>query len=359
MLKNIFILLLSVFPAILLAQDNGGKVEFPQAGKKFSLTGKITGLDTGRLILAYTNAMQKSVMDTVLLNKGNFKFEGVINQPTVARLRCNLKNNSMDHPNNTRIFIEPGDMEISLTKDDFGHAILKGSKTQIEYDKLNTQIESMGSDKAKQIRLNYITSHPNSFISPLLLFFYANVPEDSLKMLFGNLSSGIQQSSLGLSIARQLKSGQLAKVGDIAADFTAKDLNGEMISLKDFKGKKYVLLKFWYPGCIPCNEQNPQIKHIYENYKNKGLEVIGVSYNGSDRKTWENAIKKEGTGIWRNINHKEISKSQDNWPINLIYNVNAAPTLVLINKEGKIVYRTTGFSEEKGLKALEEYLTGL
>ncbi len=65
--------------------------------------------------------------------------------------------------------------------------------------------------------------------------------------------------------------------GDKAPDFTAKDQNGKSVSLKDFLGKKVVLYfypKDFTPGCTTeaCN-----LRDNYEDLKDAGMEVIGVS----------------------------------------------------------------------------------
>lgn len=65
--------------------------------------------------------------------------------------------------------------------------------------------------------------------------------------------------------------------GDKAPDFTAKDQNGKAVSLKDFLGKKVVLYfypKDFTPGCTTeaCN-----LRDNYEDLKDAGMEVIGVS----------------------------------------------------------------------------------
>ena len=61
-----------------------------------------------------------------------------------------------------------------------------------------------------------------------------------------------------------------------APDFSVKNLVGKTISSKDFKGK-VVILNFWATWCPPCKEEIPGFVEAYNEYKDQGLEIIGLS----------------------------------------------------------------------------------
>ena len=61
-----------------------------------------------------------------------------------------------------------------------------------------------------------------------------------------------------------------------AAEFTLKNLDGEEISLSDFKGK-VVILDFWATWCPPCVKEIPHFNELAKEYADKGLVVFGVS----------------------------------------------------------------------------------
>ena len=68
------------------------------------------------------------------------------------------------------------------------------------------------------------------------------------------------------------------KVGDIAPDFTLSDQNGSRVSLRDFRGKKAVVLYFYPKDDTPgCTAESCGFRDQYEVFKTAGAEVIGVS----------------------------------------------------------------------------------
>jgi len=68
------------------------------------------------------------------------------------------------------------------------------------------------------------------------------------------------------------------KVGDRAPDFTIKNQRGEPVSLKDYLGKKAVVLYFYPKDNSPgCTKEACKFRDSYEDFKDAGAEVIGVS----------------------------------------------------------------------------------
>jgi len=61
-----------------------------------------------------------------------------------------------------------------------------------------------------------------------------------------------------------------------APSFTLQDLKGNQISLSDFKGK-VVVLDFWATWCPPCVKEIPHFIELYEQYKDRGFAMVGIS----------------------------------------------------------------------------------
>ena len=145
--------------------------------------------------------------------------------------------------------------------------------------------------------------------------------------------------------ARQLKEAivsylvrsKMLENGKDAPLFSYPDSVGKKIDLNSFKGK-YVLIDFWASWCGPCRAAVPKMKKQYEMYKDKGLEIFGVSIDHVD-KAWRKAMVEEDMP-WSQVLSPDIDKTMTN------YMFSAIPTLYLIDKEGKIVEKFLGYSDE-------------
>ena len=132
---------------------------------------------------------------------------------------------------------------------------------------------------------------------------------------------------------------QLAiNIGDPALDFTLTNLEGKEVTLASLKGQ-VVLLDFWATWCAPCKALMPSLQKIHDDYKGKGVAVLGV--NTSERKA--NAAKeymaKQKYTYGCLLSGDDLAQA---------YGISGLPTLVLIGKDGKIVLTEGGMSSESG-----------
>jgi peroxiredoxin len=133
-------------------------------------------------------------------------------------------------------------------------------------------------------------------------------------------------------------------VGHKAPDFTSTGLDGKPVKLSDYKGK-YVMIDFWASWCAPCRAENPNVVKQYAIYKNKGLNILGISLD-VDKKPWEEAIKSDKL-TW---NHASDLKRFDG-PTELAYHIMAIPSNFIIDPSGIIVAKNqTGGDLEDFLK---------
>ena len=62
----------------------------------------------------------------------------------------------------------------------------------------------------------------------------------------------------------------------LAPEFSLPDLNGQTLDLSAYRGK-VVLLDFWATWCAPCREEIPQFVELQIEYRDQGLQIIGIS----------------------------------------------------------------------------------
>lgn len=124
----------------------------------------------------------------------------------------------------------------------------------------------------------------------------------------------------------------------------SKDLNGDPISLDQFRGK-VVLLNFWGTWCPACLAEIPALTSVYHKYKDKGFEVVGIALEEEIQKPRVEAFLKSKGLPWRQFFE---GKRNDN-TIAERYGVTATPHSILIGADGNIV--AMGLRGEKELEA--------
>jgi peroxiredoxin len=124
--------------------------------------------------------------------------------------------------------------------------------------------------------------------------------------------------------------------GQKAPVFTLTDIDGNAVSLETFLGK-VVVLDFFYIRCPYCDDQILELEEIYQGYNHDNVEIISISidptYDTIDR------LKefKTGPNQYSSLDY-EISwiLTRDTNDASTKYGINAAPTTVIIDKEGFI-----------------------
>lgn len=118
-------------------------------------------------------------------------------------------------------------------------------------------------------------------------------------------------------------------IGKEAPIFEFPTVDGEMVNLKEFRGK-YLVVDFWASWCGPCRNEIPHMKDLYEVYKGKDIEFLSVSIDKS-KNAWKKAMRQEDMA-WPQLqapgSGKDIMKE---------YQFSGIPYIILLDKEGKIV----------------------
>jgi thiol-disulfide isomerase/thioredoxin len=118
------------------------------------------------------------------------------------------------------------------------------------------------------------------------------------------------------------------QVGQPAPTFTLENTSGKTFNLEDFRNK-VVYLDLWASWCIPCIEEIPFLKDLYNKYKDDD-RIVFISIAVLDRyNDWKKILEVEKPG-WLQLFDKEGTVAK-------AYNINAVPQFILIDKQGKFV----------------------
>lgn len=361
---------------------------FAQFSGNYTLHGKIDAYTSykGKIKVYLSKGIDREnglIFDSADLVKGSFSFAGTIAEPETQTIT--LKHPGSGQQDELLIVLENGRTEINTTKF-LKDAVVTGSPltTQLpEYEyivssiarkndslyRLRKQLDSaditLTNERYGQFS-QFITKYPASYHSIALLqglLIDANTQRskgrlaDDKILLLENLHQKIQQSNgpgrkldeLSLSV-RALRSNG---VGDPVLHFTLPGLDGNPIDTKTLQGKVF-LIDFWGSWCVWCRKGHPHLKELYEQYKDKGFEIIAVAYEFGDeqqqKEKWKRAVKEDQLP-WIHVMN---GMGKDNMAE--AYGVTAYPNKILVDRNGNIVLRTTDDPEKKLDAKLAELL---
>jgi len=315
------------------------------------------------------NTETQTTIDSGYIVNNKLVFDVEVVEPTRLMIRPVFKTREDFQVRN--IWKEDRQLTVRAEKGNLKNAVVEGSLIQVQADlvkagkdKLNmlndsllkvyNSMEDRSSEEAKAIRargrgivkemadvdINYIKDNPDNIYSAITLkqLMTYTIPKAETEALYKNLSEEVKSTEYGISIKKYLELSKDLKAGDKAVDFKMPDINGNMVGLSDFQGK-YILLDFWGSGCGPCRLESPNLLRNYKEYRDKGFEIISISFD-KNREAWENAVKKDGM-IWTTL----CDLKGGDGDVIMTYKVFFMPTYFLIDPEGIIIDTWQGIGQ--------------
>jgi len=344
------------------------------AQDKFTIKGDVSkvSMPIAKVYLSYY-ADGKSTMDSSDVVDGKYSFTGSLGDPLMASLRAKYQ----EDPNAKTIraisynrdikqlFLENAKISVVST-DSFANAAIKGSKAHAafvnwenlmkpenqksaelnkEYSELYKKKDQAGMDRleaefdkltaSKNIKnKQYLSDNPASPIAMFIFRQFAgyDINADEAEPVFLSLSEKLRSGPAGKEMAEKIEIAKKTGVGRMAMDFTQNDTLGNPVSLSSFKGK-HVLIDFWASWCGPCRQENPNVVKAFNNYKEKGFTVLGVSLDQPNAKDkWMKAIHDDNL-TWTHVSDLKFWKNE----VAVQYGIQAIPQNYLIDPQGKII----------------------
>lgn len=346
-MRNLLIIILAFAGLLSCAKPEG-----------FVIKGQIKGKESGEVKLMKYADGKWVAEDSAKIEKGKFVLKGKTELPELRMIAISPQTVV------AQFFAENGSLTVNADVDSLNKTEVKGSESNDEFSVLTKELMNLsketqglqqkyseamqsgneeGMKKAqidyeammgnqKVYAKNFIREHPKSTVSPLiaLMQFGQEITAHDVDTLVAFLDPTVRPSVYVTELKKIADKMRITDIGSIAPDFTLNTPEGIPLALSSLRGK-IVLVDFWASWCKPCRQENPNVVAVYNKYKDKGFDILGVSLD-REKEPWLKAIADDQL-TWHHVSDLKYWQSE----AAVKYGVQGIPFALLLDKDGKII----------------------
>jgi peroxiredoxin len=206
------------------------------------------------------------------------------------------------------------------------------SQTDENLEKRNGEIEAI-IEELSDDRFAYAQKNIKNDLGEFItLTSFEILPPDRILELVYQTRPEFKDSPLGKNVIAYYESQKSKSPGANYQDIELNDPTGKKVKLSDYVGKgKIVLVDFWASWCGPCIKEMPHIVELYNKYKDKNFEIVGISMD-DNQQSWIKSIERFNI-TWPQMSDLKGWKSS----AAALYGVDSIPFTLLLDGEGKVI----------------------
>ena len=211
--------------------------------------------------------------------------------------------------------------------------VIEGTGLNAKWGKFNADMKADGAD-AQKLFVDFCKENKDNKLPIAAITIHQELMQwDAVSEIMEACEGkAFLQNPLVGSMLMMAQSQKERAVGTPLKDIAIPDAKGKLHKLSEYVGKgKIVLVDFWASWCGPCCKEMPNVVDAYAKYNSKGFEIVGVSLD-QKKEPWLAAVKRLGM-TWPQLSDLKGWKCE----AAALYGVQAIPSNVLFDKDGKIM----------------------
>ncbi len=335
----------------------------------YSVTGVVSDSSSNGKKIYIMRYDDNRYIDSTVIEKNQFTFKGQVDTASYCRI-------DVDRDAYANFILENGDIRVDLQKHNQPSGTLLNDKVAqlaLAEDSVSELIarrsqeikEQCGNDEQafdcqmkefiRQQResiankcADFYEGHWDDAFGYALLYseFFDFIPPVQQKALLAKFGNWLKSTRTVQKISKRIEAQEKTAEGMPYTDITGTDAEGKPVALSNFMGKgNYVLMDMWASWCGPCKREIPNLAKLQNQYKDKGLTVIGI-FVWDKEENLKKAMDSEGV-TWPQIVDSENKSAH-------VYGVDGIPHIILFSPDGTILKRN--LRGDTMIKTVEEIM---